>query len=155
MKHLEIHANIYLIKDNIITFGIIVAKESGDYKTRIYLEFVNLNQSKFEILKEELRNAFSRILKVPKTSIVLTLKRVMVKRESSYSKDENDQDSIIVVLTIETNTEETAKAIVKIINLGTLVERVNDEISRSETLKNSGITLERVSTVITEGQNGR
>ena len=114
-----------------------------------------MNQSKFEILREELRNAFSKILKVPKTSIGLTLKRVLVKRESSYSKDENGQDSIIVVITIKTNTQENAKAIENIMDSGTLVERVNDVINESKTLKNSGIALERVSTAITEAQNGR
>ena len=132
-----------------------IAKESGNYKTKIDLEFVNMNQSKFEILREELRDAFSKILKVPKTSIGFSLKRVLVKRETSYSQDDDSQNSIIVVVTIETNTQESAALIENTMNSGTLVERVNDEINESETLKNSGIALERVSTAVTEGQNGK
>ena len=132
-----------------------IAKESGNYKTKIDLEFVNMNQSKFEILREELRDAFSKILKVPKASIGFTLKRVLVKRESSYNQDDDRQNSMIVVVTIETNTQETAKAIENTMNSETLVQRVNDEINESEILKKSGIALERVSSAITEGQDGR
>ena len=128
-------------------------KENEDYETQIEMEFFNMNQNNFEELKDELRNAFAKLLKVPKTSIQLALKKVLVKR--GIIDDNLDEESTVLVLTVVTNTLELAKEIEKSLNMDAFVQDLNNEINESEILKQSGITLERVSASIDERVDGR
>ena len=128
-------------------------KDNEDYETQIEMEFFNMNKNKFEELKDELRDAFAKLLKVPKTSIQLALKKVLVKR--SIINDNLDEESTVLVLTVVTNTLELAKEIEKSLNMETFVQDLNNEINESEILKQSGITLERVSASIDERVDGR
>ena len=127
-------------------------KENEDYETQIEMEFFNMNQNNFEELKDELRNAFAKLLKVPKTSIQLALKKVLVKR--GIIDDNLDEESTVLVLTVVTNTLELAKEIEKSLNMETFVQDLNNEIKESEILKQSGIALERVSASIDERVDG-
>ena len=128
-------------------------KENEDYETQIEMEFFNMNKDNFEDLKDELRDAFAKLLKVPKISIQLALKRVLVKR--SIIDDNLDEESTVLVLTVVTNTLELANEIEKSLNTETFVQDLNNEINESEILKQSGITLERVSASIDERVDGR
>ena len=117
------------------------------------MAFFNMNKNKFEELKDELRDVFAKLLKVPKTSIHLTLKKVLLKR--SIIDDNSDEESTVLVLTVVTNTLEAAKEIEKSLNMETFVQDLNNEINESEILKQSGIALERVSALIDERVDGR
>ena len=117
------------------------------------MKIFNMNQNKFEELKDELRDVFAKLLKVPKISIQLALKRVLVKR--SIIDDNLDEESTVLVLTVVTNTLELANEIEKSLNTETFVQDLNNEINESEILKQSGITLERVSASIDERVDGR
>ena len=128
-------------------------KENEDYETQIEMEFFNMNKDNFEDLKDELRDAFAKLLKVPKISIQLALKRVLVKR--SIIDNNLDEESTVLVLTVVTNTLELANEIEKSLNTETFVQDLNNEINESEILKQSGITLERVSASIDERVDGR
>ena len=128
-------------------------KENEDYETQIEMEFFNMNKDNFEDLKDELRDAFAKLLKVPKTSIQLALKKVLLKR--NIIDDNLDEESTVLVLTVVTNTLELAKEIEKSLNMETFVQDLNNEINESEILKQSGITLERVSASIDERVDGR
>ena len=115
------------------------------------MEFFNMNESKFETLEDELRDAFAKLLNVPKTSIQIALAKDLVKRSIG---EEKSIESMVLLVTIATNALEDAKKIENNMNLETFVQEVNDEINDSEMLKNSGITLERVSTAKTNVENG-
>ena len=128
--------------------NITIDTNNTDYKTRIEMEFINMTRSKFEVLKNELREAIANVLKVPVTTIECTLKNTLVKR--SIIQDDFTNDSTIVVVTVRTTAPQAAMSVKALMNSASFVQKINDEITNSETLRNSGIALERVTAAFTE-----
>ena len=112
------------------------------------MEFVNMNKSQFEMVKNELREAIADVLKVPSTTVECTLKNALVKR--SIDRDDFANDSAIVVVTVRTSASQAAKSVETSMNSGSFIQELSDEIDNSETLRSSTIALERVTKAITD-----
>ena len=136
MEHLGRDVCYYINVLHHIKLILLSSFSAEQYTVSMQMTMAGVTPANFGTLKEELTDVLATSLRVPSSSVDLSLVENTVASRSI---------STVIVATVKSSDANAAEAVKSSIGSGSFKETLNDEISNSEALQASGVVMNAVS----------